>query len=461
MTASESRVALAGVSGARAPRRYFRWFICLLLFLSTTFNYMDRQIIGILKSTLNTDFHWNEHDYANIVTAFQFAYAFGYLFAGRMMDRLGVKFGLPLVVALWSVAAAAHGLVSLIDPTSKVNLLLMTVPTSVLAFSVLRLALGIFEGGNFPASIKAVTEWFPIKERALSTGLFNAGTTFGAIFCPLLVPPITHWFGWPAAFYATGGLGLAWIVLWMLTYDSPAKHPRLSAEEREYIESDAPVAVEKTEVARPAIPWAKLLTYRATWAYVVGMALTSPVWWFYLFWIPDFLEKKFHLTQDTVGFPVGVIYFMTLFGSVLGGWLPSLLLSWGLSLNASRKISLLIPALCAIPVALAPLAPGLWTAVFFLGFAASAHQAWSANLYTIVSDTMPKESVSSVIGIGGLVAGLAAMAASQAVGYILDATGSYYVILTACCIMYPLAVTIMHLLVPRIRPVEATGVAAE
>ncbi len=437
-----------------APRHYLRWFISFLLFVSTTINYMDRQILGILKSTLNADFRWNERDYANVVTAFQFAYAFGYLFAGGMIDRLGVKIGLPLVVALWSLAAAAHGLVSFISPASNVSLWLFILPTSVAAFSLLRLALGLVEGGNFPAAIKAVTEWFPIRERALATGIFNAGTTFGAIFCPLVVPPINHALGWPAAFYITGALGAAWILLWALTYDSPSRHRRLSQAERAYIESDSvhPLDNQNTAPAK-SIPFYKLLTFRATWAYVAGMAFTGPVWWFYLFWIPDFLQKRYGLTQDNVGFPVGVIYFLTLFGSVGGGWLPSLLLSRGFSLNASRKISLLIPCLCAAPVALAPLANNLWLAVLFLGIAASAHQAWAANLYTLVSDMIPAQSVSTVVGIGGFVASLAAMAASQAVGFILDATHSYYLILTACCFAYLFAIAAIQLFVPHIEPV--------
>lgn len=439
----------------RAPRHYFRWFVCFLLFVSTTINYMDRQILGILKSTLNADFHWTERDFANVVTAFQFAYAFGYLFAGRMIDRLGVKFGLPLVVALWSLAAASHGFVSFISPTSKISLWLVTLPTSVAAFSLLRLALGVAEGGNFPAAIKAVTEWFPIRERALATGIFNAGTTFGAIFCPLIVPPVNHALGWPAAFYITGALGGAWIILWALTYHSPPQEPAStpSLPPPEPLVPPTGPATAPTET----IPFLQLLTLRATWAYVAGMAFTGPVWWFYLFWIPDFLQKRFSLTQDTVGFPVGVIYFLSLFGSIGGGWLPSLLLSRGFSLNAARKISLLIPCLCAAPVALAPVANNLWLAVLFLGIAASAHQAWAANLYTLVSDTIPAQSVSTAVGIGGLVAGLAAMAASQAVGFILDATHSYYVLLTACCFAYLLAIGAIQLLVPHIEAVTAAA----
>jgi ACS family hexuronate transporter-like MFS transporter len=258
------------------------------------------------------------------------------------------------------------------------------------------MALGIFEGGNFPASIKAVTEWFPIKERALCTGIFNSGTTIGAVVCPLIVPAINHRFGWAMAFYITGALGIAWLILWVLTYDSPDRHPMLSAQERAYIEADRsiptspvpPSVSEKDGVVTYApitqegapIPWLRLLGFRATWAYVIGMGLTSPVWWFYLFWIPDFLQKRFGLSQDDVGAPVAIIYLMTLVGSVGGGWLPSLLLARGFSLNASRKISLLLPALCTLAVAMVPIVPTVAWAVLFVGFAASAHQAWSANL---------------------------------------------------------------------------------
>ncbi len=287
----------------------------------------------------------------------------------------------------------------------------------------------------------------------MATGIFNAGTTFGAIFCPLIVPPINHALGWPTAFYITGALGAAWILLWVLTYDSPSNHRRLSPVERAYIESDFASSFDNQNaaLAKPISVY-RLLTFRATWAYIAGMVFTAPVWWFYLFWIPDFLQKRFGLTPDNVGFPVGVIYFLTLFGSIGGGWLPSLLLSRGFSLNASRKISLLIPCLCAVPVALVPLANNLWLAVLFLGIAASAHQAWAANLYTLVSDTIPARSVSTAVGIGGLLASLAAMAASQAVGFILDATHSYYLLLTACCFAYLLAIAAIQLFVPHIEP---------
>lgn len=430
-----SPTASAAANAARFVGRY-RWTICALLFFSTTINYMDRQILGLLKHELTQDLGWTEQGYANIVTAFQFAYAFGYLFGGRLMDRIGVKRGLPLAAFFWSVAAAAHGLVR-----------------SIAGFSIARLGLGLAEGGNFPAAIKAVGEWFPVRERALATGIFNCGSTVGAIVCPLLVPWIAAAWGWPATFYITGALGLVWIVAWALLYDSPEKSTRLSAAERAYIEGGrAPVAA---AAAEPGVPYLELLRSRSVWAYMLAGLLTGPVWWFYLFWIPDFLQKRFDLTLQQIALPVAVIYFMTLFGSVGGGWMSARLLAAGRSVDAARKISLLVCALCVLPVFAAGFLPSLWGSVFVVGLAASAHQGWSANLYTFVSDTMPKRAVSSVVGLGGLVSGIAGMGTAQLVGWVLTATGSYVPLFVAASTLYLIGLLALHLLVPRIEPVAS------
>ncbi|MEO7720212.1 MAG: MFS transporter [Capsulimonas sp.] len=416
-----------------APHRSvgrFRWVICALLFFGTAINYIDRQILGVLKPQLSHDLHWSQQDYANIVTAFQLTYAFGYLFGGRLMDRFGVKRGLPLAAFVWSVFAAMHGLVR-----------------SVAGFSIARLGLGLAEGGNFPASIKTVSEWFPVKERALATGLFNSASNIGAIICPLTVPLMAAKFGWPAAFYITGALGLIWIVAWMLIYDHPETHPRLSSAEREYIQQGSPAATETTA----AVSWAALLRYRATWAYMIAGLLAGPVWWFYLFWLPDFLQTRFHLTLTETGFRVGVVYAMAVVGSIGGGWLSGKLLSRGWSLNAARKTALLVCAVCVLPVFAAASVANSWVTVMLVGLAAAAHQGWSANLYTFVSDTMSKRAVSSVVGLGGFVSGIASVFNAQVVGHVLTITHNNYLpIFVWASTMYVFSWLFIQILVPRI-----------
>jgi ACS family hexuronate transporter-like MFS transporter len=413
----------------------FRWVICGLLFLGTTINYMDRQIIGVLKPTLSHDLHWSETGYADIVTAFQLAYAIGYLYGGRLMDMFGVKRAYPLTAFLWSIAAAAHGLVR-----------------SITGFSVARLGLGLTEGGNFPAAIKTVGEWFPLRERALATGIFNSASNIGAIVCPLTVPWLALRFGWQASFYILGGLGLVWVVLWVLLYDTPERHPRLSSAERQYIEEGrAPVAV-----AADPVPWKSLLRERAAWAYMIATILTSPVWWFYLFWLPDFLAKHYHLTTQQAGFRVGVVYTISVFGSVGGGWLAARLMAHGWDINRARKTALFVCACCVLPVFGATLVNNSWLTVLLVGLAAAAHQGWSANLFTFASDTMPKRAVSSLVGMGGFAAGLASMVVAQAVGLILTRTGSYVIPFAWASTMYLFGLLFLHLLVPKIQAARAS-----
>lgn len=410
----------------------FRWTICALLFFATMINYMDRQIIGILKPQLSHELGWTDSGYANIVSAFQLAYACGYLFGGRFMDRFGVKRGLPIAAFLWSVAAAAHGLVR-----------------SVTGFTVARLALGITEGGNFPAAIKTVSEWFPVRERALATGLFNSASNIGAIVCPLTVPFLAARFGWPAAFYITGALGLIWLVAWAFLYEPPETHPHLSHSERRYIEEGRAAAI-KTDVPAQPFPWRNLLGLRATWAYLLASILAGPVWWFYLFWLPDFLSKRYGLNTTETGYRVGVVYAMAIVGSIGGGWLASALLARGWSLNAARKVSLLVSAVCVLPVAAASAVNNSWLTVLIVGVAAAAHQGWSANLYTFVSDTMPKRAVSSLVGLGGFVSGIASMGNAQIVGFVVTKTGGYGLIFLWASTMYLLSLLCVHLLVPKI-----------
>lgn len=411
----------------------FRWVICALLFLGTMVNYIDRQIIGILKPDLAKEFHWSDTDYANIVACFQFAYAFGYLFGGRMMDRVGVKRGYPIVAFLWSLACAAHG-----------------VARSVAGFATARLGLGLSEGGNFPAAIKVVGEWFPIKERALATGLFNSASNVGAIVCPFLVPLVARLWGWPATFYVTGGLGVLWVGLWMLTYDKPENHKHLGQAERDYISQGKPAQAEP--VAAKSVSWTVLLSRRAPWAYMVANMLTGPVWWFYLFWLPDFLKINYHLDKDHSAPYIGAVYAISIVGSVGGGWLSMALLKRYQNHNLARKGALFVFGALVLPVFFAPYCGNPWWVVALVGLAAAGHQGYSANLYTFVTDTTPKAAVSSVTGLGGFAGGIAAIAVAKAVGYILDLHIGYAPVFAWASTMYLLALLIMHLLVPKINP---------
>ncbi len=399
------------------------------MFFATTINYVDRAVLGILKSTLMVDLHWSETDYGDIVSWFSLAYAFGYAGAGRLIDALGVRVGYGIAVAIWSLAAMGHGLVR-----------------TVSGFSIARAALGISEGGNFPAAIKSVSEWFPRRERALATGIFNAGSNVGAVVAPLLVPWLTLHYGWPAAFYATGGLGFIWLVFWWLVYDSPDRHPRVSASELAHIRSDPP-----DPPAR--IAWLSLLKYRQVWAFVVGMALSGPIWWFYLYWVPDFLEKKFGVDLSHLGPPLIAIYLLADVGSIGGGWLSSSLLKRGWSANAARKTALFVCALCVVPVFIVPMTTNFWVATLLIGVAAAAHQGFSCNLFTLVSDTAPRNVVSSIVGIGGLASGLVAMGFQRLTGRILDAWPDGYLLLFAiAAVVYLVNLLLIHLLNPRLAP---------
>jgi len=435
-----------------------RWGICGLLFFATTLNYIDRQIIGILKPELARQLGWNEIDYSNVVFAFQVAYAIGYAGAGRLVDRIGVKRGYFLAVLFWSLAAMAHALTRLIPVEARlgdwaapmahvVGNWLLVIPMTVLGFSAARFALGLAEGGNFPAAVKTVSIWFPKKERALATGIFNAGSNVGALIAPLLVPWLTQNFGWPTAFFITGALGFTWLVAWGLLYEEPEKHPRISPAELAHIRSDPPDPVVK-------VPWLTLLRYRQTWAFTVGMFLSSPIWWFYLYWIPDFLNKKYGLDLVHLGPPLVVIYLMTDVGSVGGGWFSSWLLKRGWTVNAARKTAMLVCALCVVPVFMTSSISHLWVATLLVGLAASAHQGFSANLYTLVSDTAPRQIVSSIIGIGGMAGAIGGMFIAKLAGYILEKTGEYRLLFLIAACAYLVNLTLIHVLNPRLEPMK-------
>lgn len=431
------------------PIGKYRWTICALIFFATTINYLDRAVISLLKSTLTREMSWDDADYANVEIAFKLAYAIGLLIAGRVIDRLGTKIGYALATTLWSISAVAHAFAS-----------------SVLGFGVARAALGVSEAGNFPAAIKSVAEWFPKKERALATGIFNSGANVGAILAPLSVPFIAEKMGWEWAFIITGALGFIWLIFWFMYYEVPAKQKRLKQAEFDYIHSDKDEAppVETPAAAAPQVSWARLLSFRQTWAFAIGKLLTDPIWWFYLFWLPDFLESEYGLKGTEVALPVALVYTMSTFGSVGGGWLPLHYINRGLPVFRARKRSMLIYAFFVIPIIFAQLAGGvnMWLAVIIIGIAASAHQAWSANIFTTVSDMFPKYTTASVTGIGGMfgaVGGILLSAAVQknlfvhyrAIGKIEIA---YYIMFAVCGLAYLVAWLIMHFLVPRMKPVN-------
>ena len=380
----------------------FRWTICALIFFATTINYLDRQVIGILKPLLEKDLSIGEAEYSYIVMAFQFFYAFGMVIAGRLIDKFGTKIGYGLAVIFWSIAAMGHALAK-----------------GAFGFGFWRSLLGVSESANFPAAIKTVAEWFPKKERALATGIFNSGTNIGAIVAPLAVPAIVTLWSWQAAFIITGAIGFIWIAFWFIFYEVPERQRRLSEGELELIKSDAD---EKLESEKP-VPWLKLLKYRQTWIFFIGKGLTDPIWWFYLFWIPGWLSevKGTGLDVKSFGLPLVFIYSATTVGSIFGGWLSSFMIKKGMSPFKARKYTMLLFAILVTPIVFASSSSiSTWGAVSLIALAASSHQAWSANIYTTVSDAFPKNAVSSVTGIGGMAGALGGLGVSYFAGFVLD-----------------------------------------
>lgn len=414
------------------PFGHRRWLICGLLLFAATVNYMDRQVIALLKPTLQVQFGWTDVGYSNIVLAFQFAYAIGLLFAGKLIDKLGTRRGFSIAVFLWSLAAMAHAAAS-----------------SVMQFAVARFSLGLGESGSFPASIKAVAEWFPKRERALATGLFNSGTNIGAMVTPLVVPWLTYRFGWRMAFIATGGLGFVWILCWLAIYRRPQDDRRVSASELAHIESDPGDPQNKD-----GIPWQELLSLRQTWALALGKFFTDPIWWVYLFWMPDFLSRSLGLNLAGMRLPLFVIYTGASVGSISGGWLSSSLLKRGWTLNSSRKTALLVCALAVTPIVLAARSGNAWLAISLIALAAGAHQGWSANLYTLASDMFPRSAVGSVVGFASTAGAIGGMLVAKAVGYILQGTGSYVAVFLLAGSAYLVALCFIQALAPRLKPVE-------
>ena len=407
---------------------YFRWVICTLLLFGTTKNYMDRNVLGVLNKTLQHDLGWSEIDYSNLVVAFQGAYALGMVVVGRLVDKLGTRLGYALAMVFWSLASMGTALGS-----------------SLTSFAISRLTLGFGEAAVFPASIKAVAEWFPKKERALATGIFNAGTSFGAMLTPVVVPWINARWGWRGAFIGIGALGFLWLVFWLLSYRQPEEHPLVSRAELDYIRSDPQESVGKTK-------WVALLPLRQTWAFVLGKFLIDPVWWFYLFWVPGFFESKHGLALTRIGAPIVVIYLISDVGSVAAGWMSSRLIQSGSTVNAARKFAMLICAVGVVPVVFAYRVESTWSAVLLIGLAAACHQGFSANLFTLTSDMFPARAVGSVVGIGGMAGAIGGLFIATVVGHVLQWTGSYRVPFLIAGSAYLLALVIIHALVPRLEP---------
>ena len=397
----------------------YRWTICALLFVVTTINYMDRQVLSILAPTLQRELSWSESQYAFVVYSFTFVYAFGFLIAGRWLDRVGVRRGFATAVVVWSLAAIG-----------------LALARTTAAFSAARGLLGLGESANFPGAIKSVGEWFPKEERALATGIFNAGTNTGAILTPLIVPWIALNWGWRWAFVVTGSLGFLWLFLWLALYRSPNSEAR-------------------TPNPEPRVPWLRLLGLRQTWAIVTGKLFADPIWYFYLYWLPKFLDKTYGIKLAQVALPLITVYVIADVGSIAGGWLSSGLLKRGWTTNRARKTAMLLMALAIVPTALAPRAGSMWTAVLIVSVAAAAHQGWSANVYTLASDMFPPGAVASVSGIGGFAGALGGGMFQLLTGRILDATGGNYASIFAVCgFAYVTAWTIIHLLAPRLEPVR-------
>ena len=463
----KDETAVAYSAGAKIGK--FRWLICTLLFFAATVNYIDRQVLGILKKTLTDEFGWSELDYGWIVFAFQTAYALGLLFVGRLMDKIGTKIGFAVAIVVWSIAAILHawapgigevtapfvapvvsGVVAVFNGIGSLfnaSPWTFTLSASVIGFMVVRFLLGIGEAGNFPASIKTVAEWFPKKERALATGIFNAGTNVGALATPLVVPAIVLAWGWYEAFIFTGLIGFIWLAFWLFLYQRPEEHKNLSKDELAYIQSDP---IESSQ----AVPWRYLFPHRQTWAFAIGKFLTDPIWWVYLFWLPDFLNKQHGLDLKNFGIPLAVIYIIADIGSIGGGYISSNLIKRGWTINRSRKTAMLVCALAVVPIVFASMTSNLWVAVVLIGIAAAAHQGWSANIFTISSDMFPKQAVGSVVGIGGMFGAIGGMIMSPLVGWILDKTGSYVPIFIIAASAYLVALAIIHLLAPKLEPAK-------
>jgi len=420
----------------------YRWVVVALLFFATTINYLDRQIIGLLKPTLAAQFHWTEIDYGHIVTAFTAAYAVGLLIFGNFIDKIGTKLGYTISLIVWSVAAMLHAIVK-----------------STFGFGVVRVALGLGESGNFPAAIKAVAEWFPKRERAFATGIFNSGANIGAVVAPVIVPWLLGVYGWQMAFLLTGAIGFVWLIFWRIFYEIPSKHKKVTKAEYEFIHSDAEEVTVGTDIEQK-IRWVKLLGIPQTWTFVVGKFLTDPIWYFFLFWLPSYFSSTFNLDLKKPSLPLVIVYTATTFGSIGGGYLSSWLIKKGWPIFKARKTAMFIFAICVIPIITARFATNIWQAVGLISLAAAAHQAWSATIFTTASDMFPKRAVSSIVGIGGMAGSVGGIFFPGLIGFVLETNKQaghilvgYNIIFTICGFAYLLAWIIMHLLSPKMKKV--------
>lgn len=412
------------------PQNY-RWRILALLFFATTINYIDRQVIGLLKPFISDELGWSEAEYGYIVTSFQVAYAIGLITTGRFIDKFGTRIGYIWAILIWSIAGMAHA-----------------AARGVISFAAARFALGIGESANFPAAVKSVSEWFPKKERAFATGLFNSGSTVGAIIAPVIVSGITMALGWQWAFIITGALGLIWIIFWLAWYQSPQKHPKISGEELSYINQDE----EFTDI-KIKIRWIDLLKLKQTMAICSTRFISDWVWWFFLFWIPDYLDKTHHINMKEVVLPLIIIYSVSSIGGIGGGWLSSRFISSGKSIDFARKTSILICALIVLPVMLVSQTHHLWVAVILIALAAAGHQGWASNMFAIISDIYPKHAVGTMVGISGFAGAVGGALSASFIGLILENTGSYFLIFFVASSVYLLNWLILKLFVRELKPI--------
>lgn len=422
------------------PKTSYRWRVVALLFCATTINYLDRQVLGLLKPTLEADFGWSESDFSHIVMAFQTAYAISLIGFGAMIDKIGTKIGYVISVVVWSIAAMLHA-----------------VATGTFSFGLMRAILGLGEAGNFPVAIKATAEWFPKKERALATGIFNSGANIGAVVAPIMVPWILGAYGWQEAFLITGAIGFVWLIFWWLYYEVPAKQNRINQAEFDYIHSD-----NEPDTSKEApVKWLQLFKVRQTWAFVFGKMLTDPIWWFFLYWLPSYFAEAFKLNLSKPSPELVIVYTATTIGSIGGGYLSGYFIKKGWPVFRARKTSMLIFAFLVTPIMLAQYTTNIWQAVILISLAAAAHQAWSANIFTTASDMFPKKAVSSVVGIGGMAGSVGGILFPLLVGIILDnykaagnIGGGYNVIFIICGFAYLLAWGVMHVFSPKMERVD-------
>ena len=413
----------------------YRWFIVALLFFATTINYIDRQIIGLLKPILEKEFNWTETDFAHIVMAFTAAYAIGLLITGRFIDKIGTRLGYTVIIIIWSVAGMLHA-----------------IARSAFGFSLARIGLGLGEAGNFPAAMKTVSEWFPKKERALATGIFNSGTSVGVVLALIIVPWILRNFSWHEVFWITGALGFVWLIFWLIFYDLPSRQKRLSKDEYDYIingQDDKSINPE----GKVSIHWYKLFSFPQTWAFITGKGLIDPIFWFFLFWLPSYFSSTYHLDLKRPSLELMIIYAATTIGSIGGGYFSSFLIQKGWPIMRARKTALFIFAILELTIILAQFTTTAWMAVAIISLAVAVHQAWATNVFTLASDMFPTEAVSSVVGIGGMAGAVGGILFPILVGFLLDSfkasgnlTGGYNLIFTICGFTYLTAWTIIHIL---------------